>query len=115
MEEEKSNINTLVDHAKEYVETTVDLMKTEAVDRISTAASSFASSIILGVTGVFFLLFASVGCAWVIAHSTGSKAIGFFSVAAFYLLLSIIIYVSREKWIKVPIVNAILKLLTDDK
>ena len=115
MEEEKSKINILVDHAKEYVETTVDLMKTEAVDRISTAASSFASAIILAVTGIFFLLFASVGCAYAIARSTGSTAAGFFSVAGFYLLVSLVIYASREKWIKIPIVNAILKLLTDDK
>ena len=115
MEEEKSNFGNLVDHVKEYVETSIDLMKTDAVDRISNGASSAATAIILGLTGVFFLLFASVGCASFIAYKTESTTIGFFSVAGFYLIISVIIYVSREKWIKIPIVNAILKILTDDK
>lgn len=115
MEENKSNINNLVDHLKEYVETRIDLIKTDVADRLSTAVSSIASIIILMITGLFFLLFASVGCAWLITHYTGSAAIGFFSVAGFYLLVSVVIYTKRETLIKIRVVNAILKQLTDDK
>ncbi|MEP7168147.1 MAG: phage holin family protein [Bacteroidota bacterium] len=115
MEENKSNINILVEHVKEYAEARVDLLKIDAADRVSSAASSIASMLILMITGMFFLLFASAGCAWLIKYYTGNAAIGFFSVAGFYLLVSIIIYAKRDTLIKIPVVNAILKHLTDDK
>jgi len=115
MDETKSNINNLVEHLKDYAETRVDLLKVEATDRISSAASSAASAAIVLVSGLFFLLFFSLGCAWLIKHYTGSAIIGFFSVAGFYLLVSIIVYVKRESLVKIPVVNAILKQLTDDK
>jgi hypothetical protein len=115
MEETKSNINNLIEHVREYFETRIDLIKTDAADRLSTAASSIASMLILMIAGLFFLLFASAGCAWLIGHYTGNTAIGFFSVAGFYLLVSIVIYSKRDTLIKIPIVNAILKHLTDDK
>ncbi len=115
MEENKSNINNLVDHLKEYVETRIDLIKTDAADRLSTTASSIASIFILMITGLLFLLFVSVGCAWLITQYTGNAAIGFFSVAGFYLLVSLVVYAKRDSLIKIPVVNAILKQLTDDK
>ena len=115
MEETKTNINNLVDHVKEYIETRADLMKIDAADRLSSAGSKISSILIVMVTGLFFLLFASVGFAWLITYYSGNAAIGFFSVAGFYLVISIIIYLKRETLIKIPVVNAILKHLTDDK
>jgi uncharacterized membrane protein len=115
MEDTKSNINDLVEHLKDYAETRVDLLKVEATDRISTAASSAASAAIVLVAGMFFLLFFSLGCAWLIKYCTGSAITGFFCVAGFYLLVSIVVYMKRESLIKIPVVNAILKQLTDDK
>jgi uncharacterized membrane protein len=115
MEENKSNVQNLVDHIKEYFETRIDLVKTDAADRLSSAVSSIASICILVVTGLFFLFFMSAGCAWLIGHYAGNAAIGFFSVGAFYLLVSIVIYAKRDTLIKIPVINAVLKQLTDDK
>ena len=115
MFEENSNIDNLLDHTKEYFETRVDILKIEAADRVSAAASSFAIVLVMAFIGLFVLFFASAGFAWLIAKATGNTAIGLFSVAGFYLLAGIILYASREKWITIPVVNSILKQFSDDK
>jgi hypothetical protein len=58
------------------------------------------------------LMFISIGGAWYLGEYLQSPSIGFLSVAGFYLLITIILYVNREKWIKLPIINAILKKIT---
>lgn len=113
--EEKSHIDQLADHVKEYVETNIDLVKLEAADRISSAASSVITSLVFVLAGIFALAFLSAGGAWLIAHYTSNPAIGFFSVAGFYIFLGLIVYWQKDNWIKTPIVNTILEGLTDDK
>lgn len=114
MKDKESKMENLIDDLKEYAEVQGDIIKLEAADRISAAASSLAASVILGVTGVFVLIFLSAGCAWLIGYYTHNPAIGFFSIAAFYLLMGIIVYSSKDKLIKTPLVNAVLKKMIND-
>jgi hypothetical protein len=58
------------------------------------------------------LLFASIGAAWLLGEYLNSPSIGFFSVAGFYLLVTFVLYINKEKWIRLPIINSILKKIT---
>ena len=107
MEENKSNINDLAEHVKEYVEARIDLMKIDAADRLSSAASSIASMLILMIMGIFFLLFASAAVAHKIGESLGSF-VGYSIVAGFYLTLLILIVLLRE-----PLGNRVEKKIKD--
>jgi tetrahydromethanopterin S-methyltransferase subunit C len=55
------------------------------------------------------VLFISLGIAWYIGDRTGDPSMGFFSLAGFYILLAVIAYFTRDKLIKAPIINAIIK------
>jgi hypothetical protein len=115
MEEEKSHIDQLTGHVKEYVETRIDLVKLEAAERVSSAASSIVLYIAFSIVGIFALAFISAGGAWLIAHYTANAAIGFFSVAGFYIVVGLIIYWQKDNWIKTPIINGVIKAFTHDK
>lgn len=110
--EEPNKIEALVDHVKEYVETRYELIILNAQDKISDVLSSIASVFIIAILSVFILLFLSIGAAWWIGIVTGNPSIGFFSIAGFYFLLTIIAYAGREKWIRLPIINALIKKIS---
>ncbi len=115
MEDKNSNVDNLIGHAKEYLETRLDLAKLDAAEKASKAASAVTVASVLAFIGLFVLFFFSAGCAWLIAKATNNTAIGLFSVAGFYFLVGLIFYAFRDKWVKEPIINSILKHFADDK
>jgi hypothetical protein len=107
--EEKNKVEKLFKHMEEYAETRFDLVVLNIQEKMGNVASSVASAVLLSVFSVFILLFASIGGAWMIGEDFQSPSIGFFSIAGFYLLVAVLIYINREKWIKLPITNALLR------
>lgn len=110
--EEKNKLEKMVSDIKEYAETRFDIVVLNAQDKATHVISSIASAVIMGVLGFFILVFVSIGGAWSVGEYFHSPSIGFFSIAAFYLLVMVLLYVNREKWIKTPIINSILKKIT---
>jgi hypothetical protein len=110
--EEQNKLEKMVSDIKEYAETRFDIIVLNTQDKATHVISSIATSVILGVLGFFILVFVSIGGAWALGEYFNSPSIGFFSVAGFYLLVAILLYINREKWIQMPIINSILKKIT---
>jgi uncharacterized membrane protein YqjE len=107
--EEKSKVERLLSNVEEYAETRYDLALLNAQEKAGNVISSMASGMLLTVFSLFVLLFVSIGGAWALGEYFHSPSIGFFSIAGFYLLVAILVYVNREKWIRLPIMNALLR------
>ncbi len=107
--EEKNKVERLLQHVEEYAETRIDLVALNVQDKLGSVLSSIASIVILWILSVFIFLFASVGAAWWIGDYFNSPSIGFFAIAGFDLLVAALVYFNREKWIKLPITNALIK------
>lgn len=110
--EERNKIEKMFTDIKDYAETRFDIIVLNIQDKATGLISSIASAVILGTLGLIALMFISIGGAWYLGEYLQSPSIGFFSVAGFYLLLTLLLFVNREKWIKLPIINAILKKIT---
>lgn len=110
--EEKNKLEKMFTDIKDYAETRFDIIVLNSQDKATHVISSIASAAILGVLGLFILMFLSIGAAWSLGEYLNSPSIGFFSVAGFYLLVVLILFLNREKWIKLPIINAIIKKIT---
>ncbi len=108
----ENKLEKMVSDIKEYAETRFDIVVLNTQDKATHVISSIASAVIMGVLGFFILIFISIGIAWSLGEYFHSPSIGFFSIAAFYLLVTLLLYVNREKWIKMPIINSILKKIT---
>ena len=63
-----------------------------------------------------FTLFINVGLSLFIGSLLNEYYLGFFIISAFYLVLALMLYVFKDKIIKIPVTNLIiLKLLKSKK
>ena len=70
---------------------------------------------ILFITINLFLLFLAIGLALYIGELLGNFAIGFVILGAIYLLVGILFYVMRNKWIINPIVKVLQTILYSEE
>ncbi len=104
-----NRLEELVSNLKQYAENWYDIRLLKIQDRLSDVLSSIASAIVIGIISLFIIFFISVGAAWWIGQAFNNPSMGFFCLAGFYFLLAVVIILFRDKWIKLPVINALLK------
>ncbi|RYD69840.1 MAG: hypothetical protein EOP53_26480, partial [Sphingobacteriales bacterium] len=107
-----TTVNGLFEKAGDYLETRLDLVKLKTTRTTSDVVATFVSTGLVLIFLIFFLLFINVGLALVIGKALGETSYGFFIVGGFYALVGIIFHLLREKWVKDPISNIIIKKMT---
>ncbi len=97
------------EHASDYLEARWNLGVLDVSHKTASAISSLVSALILGAIGMLGLLFVSLGAAWLIGEKLQSLAAGFFIVALFYGVVGVILYLVKDRFIKIPVVNTFIK------
>ena len=105
----KDRANDWLGHTTDYLETRWNLGVLDASEKAAGVVSSMAAALIVGVVGTFTLLFASLGAALLIGNSLNSLAAGCFIVALFYAVVGSVLYVVRDGFIKIPVINSFIK------
>lgn len=103
------HIERLLYDTGDYLETKTELWKLKLADGASDAVSGSVTTLVLAAIGFIFLLLMSIGVALWLGELTGKIYHGFFIVGAFYALVALLFYVFRERWLKVPVANKILR------
>ncbi len=109
MQTASEHIENLISATGDYVETKSELIKYQAIDKISDAVSSMASGFVLLLAGFFFFLILSIGISILAGQWLGQMYIGFFLVAGVYALAGLLCYAFRKKWFKQPIANLLIQ------
>ncbi len=110
------SVEILYEKAKKYTETSAELLALNAVDRTADVLSSLTSRVIIVMFFAMFTLFINVGLSLFIGSLLNEYYLGFFIISAFYLVLALVLYVFKDKFIKTPVTNLIiLKLLKSKK
>ncbi|MFV0291558.1 MAG: phage holin family protein [Mangrovibacterium sp.] len=116
MENQGEFIDELVDKGKDFGKTSFEIVKLKTLDKMSDILSNVLSWI--PIVLVVFLCFITLnfGIAYLIGQLTDyGDAIGFLIVAAFYLLVALILFAIRKKFVKNPIMDSIiLSVMKDD-
>ena len=112
--EEKVKIEHLVSNVKEYAEERLKLIILNAYDKAGRLLSNTVSILILAVISFFVLLFVSFAMAWWIGQALEQPFLGFLIIGGVYLLLVLLVYVNREKWIRTPVINSFLNDVMDE-
>ncbi len=115
MEELKANAQSLKTHVSEYVSTYIELTKAKVTQGASNAASAVTVLLSALFIGLFFFLFVFLGLAWWIGAALESPAAGYFIVAGIFLLIIIILFALRKKYIAPLIRNAIIRIVYEQK
>ncbi len=113
--EAANKLEKLLDHLKEYAETRYQIGILNVQGKLSIVLSSLASKVILGILILFVLLFGGIGTALWLGVYFDNTFIGYFYVAGFYFLILLIIFFNREKWIKSPVMNDLIKKINFDE
>ena len=113
MDNKTTSAETLLANIRDYIETRINLLKLKAIDKSSGVISSVASVAFIVILGFIFILLLNIGIALLLGSLLGKAYYGFFILAAIYIIIGIILYNSRDKWLKTPITNSIIKSLLD--
>lgn len=109
MEKETNSIESLLKKTGDFLETKVELLKLQAVDKVTGIGSSLASAIILIMVVSLMLFTLNIGIAIWIGELLGEVYYGFFIVSGFYLLVALLMYVFRSQWLKKPFHDRLIK------
>jgi hypothetical protein len=110
--EQQNNINnfdTLLKSAGDFAETKIELWKLKLIDKTSDTISSIVSRVIVLIFALLFFIILNIGLALWVGELAGKNYLGFFIVGGFYALVCLIIYALKNKFIKTPVTNMMLK------
>ena len=105
---EPVKIEELTFSLKEYATLQIELLKLEAVERVSVVGAEITGGFIVLVTVLLFVVFISLGACLYLSSILQNNYIGFFIVAGFYFLVSLILFIGRKKIVSNPIREKII-------
>lgn len=102
-------IEDLAAHIKDYVNTRIELIKLRFASATSKIISNLISFIVLSAFLLLFIIFLGIAAALLIGEKTGCMPLGFLSVGLFFLILGLLCWKFREKLIRIPVMNSIIR------
>lgn len=115
MNDNQTPIEALFEKAEDYSKTTLELFKLNAIDKTAEIVSSLAVRLAILLAVVLFVLVFNIGVALWIGELLGKTYYGFFVVAGIYALITILLYLFRNRWIRYPVSNAIITQMLKKK
>ena len=116
MSDEFKKIESLLEDAKEYVNTRIAQAKLSVAEKVSKLIARIIAGLIAGLVFIFFLLFISIASAIAIGQALNNSWLGFLIIGATYFLLGIIIWKAKDRLLRIPLMNAIINsLFSHDK
>ena len=109
MEDKAKLIESLLEKAVDYGNTSYELVKLKALDKISDVVSSFIPHSVVFFLIASIIFFFNLGLALWLGEILGKVYFGFFVVAAFYGIIGIVIHFFMHEWIKKNIYDYIIK------
>jgi len=111
MSEEFKKAKSLVDLLKEYVNTRVSQAKLSVAEKTSKIVSLLITLLVVALVFFLFLVLASVAAAIAIGQWLNSMWLGFLIVAGICLLLCVVLWLAKERLIRIPVMNKLIEAL----
>ena len=115
MEPKVTATEKLFEQVEKYAKTSLEIFELKLVDKSADVFSTITSGIAFLLVVALFCFILSMGLSYYIGQFFIYEYYGFFIVALFYLLVLIIMYLNKFKWIKAPFKNLFVSLLFKPK
>ena|SRR5260370_31581825 len=109
MEEQSTDIDILLSDAGDFIETRTTLWKYKTIESLADVSGELVSGLGLIVIASFVIITFSIGFALLIGEWLGKSYYGFFIMGGLYVLLALIIFAGRRKWLKAPFSNMLIR------
>jgi hypothetical protein len=113
--EEFQKVENLAEHIKEYVNTRISIIKLGIAEKASKLIAWIIAGVFLLFILLFFLVFLSLSAAHGIGDALGKPYLGFLIVGGFYLVLALFVWWLREKLLRIPLMNAMIRQMFSDE
>lgn len=114
MEKIFSAAEELADTLRQYADTRIESARLSIAEKSSAAIANMAAAFFVAMVLAFFFLFAGVAAALLLAPVVGSYWLAFLLVAVLWLLIGLFVWKGRQRLIRLPVMNAILRQFFDD-
>ncbi|TCC86280.1 phage holin family protein [Pedobacter hiemivivus] len=104
-ENKEKSIEGLFDDAKDYIDTRIEYTRLYLVEKVAKIFADLVTNAAVIICFILAFLFGTLTLALFLSDVLGSYARGFGCVAALYLLLALIVYFTKEKYIEKAIIN----------
>ncbi|MNL29784.1 hypothetical protein D3C87_1514830 [compost metagenome] len=104
-ENKEKGIEDLFEDAKSYIDTRVEYTRLYLVEKISKIFADLVTNAVVIICFILAFLFGTFTLALFLSDVLGSYARGFGCVAAIYVLLALVVYYTKEKYIEKAIIN----------
>lgn len=115
MQEENGPFDKLTDNLKEYANTRYEIVTLTVTQKAAVIGSQTTALILIGMVVSLFLLFINIAVGFYLSSLLNNNYVGFFIVAGFYFLLTLILIIGRKKLIIAPLRNLIVKQILNDE
>lgn len=105
------HIENLYFKVRDYAETSIELYRLQAIDATGSIISNLVTRTLFILVLATFLFFFNLSLGFFIGKLLDSYYLGFLIVSTFYLLIGVVLYIMRHKWIKNPINDLVLSKL----
>jgi len=113
MEEQKTPVEILLERGQVYAKTTIQLFKLKATDKGAEIVSKVVTGFVILIMLTLLFINLNIGIALFLGELLGKNWLGFMILAGFYGVVALVIYLFRDRWIKRPVSNSIIKELLD--
>ncbi len=107
-----SLFETVIEDIKSLFEDRVELLKLRVIDKISKFFASVITGLFLAMAFIIFITVFNIGIALYIGECTGKTYIGFLSVAGFYAVVGIILFLGRRTLLRSAITGILIRKIT---
>lgn len=101
-------IESLFGQSTEFALNKFELYKLKLVDKTSNVASSIITGVVLFVVFFIFFVVLNIGIALLIGDLIGKAYLGFLILAVIYAIAGFVIFKSRKKFFKTPILKMLI-------
>lgn len=115
MEEKATMMESFFEKVEEYSKTNISLFKLKAIDKTADVVSTIVAKIAILIVIMLAVVLLNIALSLWIGESLGKSYYGFIIVAAFYVLIALILHLSGKTILKSPTNNYIILQMTKDK
>ncbi|WP_432712271.1 phage holin family protein [Pedobacter sp.] len=108
-ENKEKNIEEIIADAKDYIEARMEYVRLYTVEKVSKLFADLLTSATVVICFVLAFLFGSVTLALFLGDVLGTATRGFGCVALLYLLIAIVVFLTKDKYIEKAITNMAIK------
>jgi hypothetical protein len=112
-ETKEKGIEELYEDAKAYLDTKVEYTRLYLVEKVSKIFADVVTNAFVVICFLLAFLFATLTLALFLSDLLGSYTQGFGCVTLIYLLLALIVYFTKDKYIEKAIINLTIKKYFD--